>query len=79
RAILLDPNYSNARYFLGLIYDREENKKEAILQFERIEQFNPENQEVKKILANLRAERPALEGIVPGQPPVEEKPAEQLE
>jgi len=79
RAILLDPNYSNARYFLGLIYDREENKKEAILQFERIEQFNPENQEVKRILANLRAGRLALEGIVPGQPPVEEKPAEQLE
>ena len=79
RAILLDPNYSNARYFLGLIYDREGNKKEAILQFERIEQFNPENQEVKKILANLRADKPALEEVVPGQPPVEEKPAEQLE
>jgi tetratricopeptide (TPR) repeat protein len=78
RAVLIDPNYSNARYYLGLILDREGKKKEAILQFEEIEKFNPENQEVKKILSNLRAGKPALEGIVPGQPPIEEKPAEQL-
>jgi tetratricopeptide (TPR) repeat protein len=79
RAILIDPNYSNARYFLGLILDREGKKKEAILQFEEIEKFNPENQEVKKILSNLRAGKPALEEVIPGQPPIEEKPAEQLE
>ncbi len=79
RAIRLDGNYSNARYFLGLIYDREENKKGAILQFERIEKLNPENSEVKKILANLRAGKPALEGIEPSQPPIEEAPPERLE
>jgi tetratricopeptide (TPR) repeat protein len=79
RAVLIDPNYSNARYFLGLILDREGKKKEAILQFEEIEKFNPENQEVKKILSNLRAGKPALEKVIPGQPPIEEKPAEQLE
>ena len=79
RAVLIDPNYSNARYFLGLIYDREGKKKEAISQFEKIEELNPDNEEVKKILANLREGKPALEGIVPGQPPIEEKPAEQLE
>lgn len=78
RAVGFDPNYSNARYFLGLIYDREGRSKEAISQFEKIEQFNPDNEEVKKILANLRAGKPALEGVVPGQPPIEEKPAEQL-
>ena len=79
RAVGLDPKYSNARYFLGLIYDREENKKEAILQFEEIEKFNPDNQEIKKILSNLRAGLPALEGVVPSQPPIEEKAPEQLE
>lgn len=78
-AVTLNSNYSNARYFLGLIYDREGKKKEAILQFEKIEELNPDNEEVKKILANLRAGKSALEGVVPGQPPIEEKPAEQLE
>lgn len=79
RAVLIDQNYSNARYFLGLIYDREGKKEEAISQFEKIEELNPDNDEVKKILANLRMGRPALEGVVSGQPPIEEKPAEQLE
>jgi len=78
RAVALDLKYANARYFLGLIYDKEGNKNEAIAQFKVIEEFNPENQEVKKILSNLRGGRPALEGIVPAQPPIEEKAPEKL-
>jgi len=38
--------------------------------------LNPENEEVKKILANLRTGKEALEGIIPAQPPIEEKPEE---
>lgn len=77
RAILLDPNYSNARYFLGLIYDREGKKEEAISQFVKIEELNPGNEEVKKILANLREGKPALEGILPpGTAPIQERPEE---
>jgi len=78
RAVALDLKYANARYFLGLIYDKEGNKNEAIAQFKVIEEFNPENQEIKKILSSLRGGRPALEGIVPGQPPIEEKAPEKL-
>lgn len=78
RAVANDPNYSNARYFLGLIYDRQGNKGPAILQFEAIEEFNPENQEVKEILSNLRAGKPALEGIVPSEPPIQEETPENL-
>lgn len=70
RAVSLNPNYSNARYFLGLIYDRKDDKKAAIAQFEEIQKFNPDNQEVASILENLREGRGALEGIVPpAQPP----------
>jgi tetratricopeptide (TPR) repeat protein len=79
RVVNLDENYSNARYFLGLIYDREGKTEEAISQFEKIEVLNPDNAEVKTILANLRAGRPALEGITPAQPPIEERPEEVLE
>jgi len=73
KAVLIDYNYSNARYFLGLIYDKKGNKNKAIEQFEIIEKFNPENQEVKKILNNLREGRQALEGIIISQPPIGEK------
>ena len=78
RAVSLDENYSNARYFLGLIYDKKSEKNLAIEQFEKIKALNPDNAEVPKILANLRAGKAALEGIVPSQPPTEEKLPEQL-
>lgn len=76
RAVAIDEDYSNARYFLGLIYDQQGAKDKAIDQFEKIARFNPENQEVKMILDNLRKGLPALEGIQPSQPPVEEEPLE---
>jgi len=79
RTVSLNENYSNARYFLGLVYDREGKKSEAISQFEKVANLNPDNEEVKKILDNLKAGKPALEGITPAQPPIEEKPTEQLE
>ena len=70
----LNPNYSNALYFLGLIYDRFGDKNSAISLFERIKAFNPDNQEVQKILANLKAGKEALDGISsPSGPQTQEK------
>ncbi|MFH1451529.1 MAG: tetratricopeptide repeat protein, partial [bacterium] len=63
RAVSLNANYSNARYFLGLIYDAEGNKKEALAQFEKVLELNPGNKEIEKIVANLKAGKPALEEI----------------
>ena len=60
RAVALDQNYSNARYFLGLIYDKEGNKEKAIEQFEWIERLNPEDEAIKTILKNLREGKPAF-------------------
>jgi len=79
RAVTFSPTYSNARYFLGLIYDKEGEKDKAIEQFEMIAIFNPDNEEVQKILANLKTGEDALLGIVPGEPPIEEKPPERIE
>ena len=61
RAVKLNPNFSNALYFLGLIYDHQGNKKMALQQFEKISKLNPKNQEIKKIVENLKAGRSALE------------------
>lgn len=63
RVVGLNPNYSNALYFLGLIYDRFGDKSAAISLFERVSALNSDNQEVKAILANLKAGKGALDGI----------------
>lgn len=63
QALVLNENYSNARYFLGLILDRRGEKEEAIAHFEKIALLNPDNQEVRQILSNLRAKKSALSGI----------------
>ncbi len=73
RAVAINENYSNARYFLGLVYDRQGQKDAAIAQFEKIAVLNPDNQEVKGILENLRAGRGALEKIVPPAAPPEKR------
>lgn len=67
-AVSLSENYSNARYFLGLIYDAQGNKQAAKDQFQKIVSLNPENAEVKAILDNLNNNRGALETIVPPLP-----------
>lgn len=59
-AIGVDKKYSNARYFLGLIYDKQNQKDLALKQFEKIEQFNPGNEHVKKIIDNLKKGKTAI-------------------
>ncbi len=87
RAVGIDQNFSNARYFLGLIYDGNNDKERARAQFEKVQALNPDNDEVKRILTNLRAGQAALEGIAPPAPapearteaPVEEKGEKRIE
>ncbi len=74
--IKLNPDYSNARYMLGLVYDKKGDKEKAKEQFAKTAQLNPENEEVKKILENLKQGLPALEGIISSQPPILEMPPE---
>lgn len=65
RAVSLDENFANARYFLGLVYDRRREEDKAIEQFRRVQQLNPGNEDVAKILKNLEAGKSALEGVAP--------------
>lgn len=74
RAVGLNNNYANARYFLGLIYDRQGLKEKAIEQFAQIAKTNPNNEEVKKILSNLKNGRSALAEISPPAPENREEP-----
>jgi len=71
QAVDLNNDYSNARYFLGLAYSQLARNDEAITQFERIAELNPENTEVPTIIENLKAGKKPLAGIVPDTPPEE--------
>ncbi len=73
RAVLLNDNYSNARYFLGLIWDRKGDRDAALSQFVKILALNPGSEEVKRIVANLEAGKPALTDIVPPAPAPENR------
>ena len=74
RLVSMQPSYSNARYFLGLSYGKLSRNSDAISQFENIANLNPDNQEVKTILKNLRASRGALDSVVqPGRLPINER------
>ena len=73
RAVAIDDNYSNARYFLGLIYDGKGQKPKALEQFQKIAKLNPGNAEVQRILDNLNAGRSALSSVSPPAPPPEKR------
>ncbi len=73
RAVALSPDYANARYFLGLVYDKKGMESEALEQFKKIEELNKDNQEIKQIIKNLESGRGALDSIVPPAPPPESR------
>jgi len=78
RAISLNENYSNARYFLGLIHDQKGRKTQAIEQFMQIAALNPDNELVMRILENLQGGKSALAGLTPPVLPIQEVPPERL-
>jgi len=78
--VKLAENYSNAMYFLGLTYDKLNDKKKALEQFQKVSDLNPDNEEVKKIISNLENGKKALEGLdqnTGGQNPSGESQPEQ--
>ena len=72
-AVILNPVYADAKYFLGLSYAKLGRSKEAIEQFTDVQMLNPDNKEVGVILRNLKAGNDPFErGVVPSQQPVED-------
>lgn len=59
-AVTINPSYANAKYFLGLSLDKIGKEDEALEQFEQIARDNPDNTEVPRIIANIKAGRDAL-------------------
>jgi tetratricopeptide (TPR) repeat protein len=56
RAITLSPNHSNSLYTLALAYQKKGNIKESIKLLEKVLELNPENQEVRDKIKELKGE-----------------------
>ncbi|MCX6721496.1 MAG: tetratricopeptide repeat protein [Candidatus Staskawiczbacteria bacterium] len=65
KSLALNPDYSNALYSLGLVYDALGQKNKAIEEFTKVRQLNPEDTIIPKILDNLKAGRAALQQPTP--------------
>jgi len=70
KAIALNPNYSNALYSLGIVYDSLGEKDKAVAAFTKLQQLNPADTDIAKLLANLKAGK----SILQTSPPVETPP-----
>jgi len=79
RIVSAIPSFSNARYFLGLSYEKLGNNSKALEQFKEIAKYNPDNSEVKSIIANLTAGRPAVSGEISTSKPVDEEEPNDVE
>ena len=55
QAVFLFPNYSNARWYLSLVYEERGDLANALKQVEEIEKFNPDNEAIQQRLAQLRS------------------------
>lgn len=65
QALKIQGDYANAKYFLGLSYYAQNRQTEALTLFQDLASSNPDNEEVRAIIANMEAGKPALEGIAP--------------
>lgn len=53
KATAIIPNFSNAKYFLGLSYRHLGDRSQALEQFQDVARLNPDNQEVKQFIQEL--------------------------
>jgi len=63
KALVVNSQYANARYLLGLALDKQGEKDESLAEFEKIKENNPENDLLNKVIDNLKNNRDALFGV----------------
>ena len=71
QAVTIEPDYANAKYFLGLSDYILKDNADAIKQFQDLVASNPGNTEVTLILSNLQAGKDPFAGA---QPPITSTP-----
>src|SRR3989339_431133 len=56
KAVILQSNYSDARYYLGLAYYNLGRTEDARIQFETVSLLNPDNKDIKDLIKSLGQE-----------------------
>jgi len=74
RALAILPDYANAQYYLGLTESKLSNNEVALEIFRALEKSNPDNQEVKAIIANIETGKDPLAGFAPADQSVTTRP-----
>jgi tetratricopeptide (TPR) repeat protein len=75
QAVKIQPDYANAKYFLGLAEARLGHTENAVSQFSDLATTNPDNREIQLIVSNLRAGKPIFADAVPPETTAPEKRA----
>lgn len=55
RAIALDDQYSNARYYLALVYLKQGEPDAALEQLREVEKLNPDNEDLQKLISQVES------------------------
>lgn len=63
QALTLQQDYSSARFFLGLSYAALKESDKALKEFDTLLALTPENQQVQRVIQNIREGKPALDSI----------------
>ncbi len=77
-AVAAAPDYANALYFLGIVYERNGDRASALAKFERVMELNPANKEIAAIVDNVKNGRSALSSGSAPQPLEDAKSGEVL-
>jgi tetratricopeptide (TPR) repeat protein len=68
KAVKIYPDYANAKYFIALSYDATGQPEKALKEFEDVQKTNPDNQNLLRIIDNLRNNKKALDGFEEANP-----------
>lgn len=61
RAIALDPQYANARYYLALAYVEQGRRDDALAQLDVVAGYNPDNEQLRDLMERIRAGEPVAQ------------------
>lgn len=62
QAVVIDPHFSNARYFLALSYERSGDSAAALAEFEQVLIANPDRADLQALVERLRIAAPSSNG-----------------
>jgi tetratricopeptide (TPR) repeat protein len=54
KSVKITPDYSNAKYFLGLSYFKTGQSQKSIKEFQDIERLNPDRTDIAGIIKNIK-------------------------